>query len=260
MKSLDEIVFEHRNKEYGGYHLRSSYKRHVTISYSIVLGLFVLISAVLLLSKIFPSFSRDKKFKFSNQKTVQYDHDLLPVLSDLSFIPAVRPSFEDMPAKAENLANHAKRTSAPDKTPIHELKPVVPAPDSTLAKLAEDLLRRHNTNVLNARSQKPDSLTIVLDTAPRFPGGYAAIQSFFLKNQHYPEGALQRGIQGSAVISFLVSREGTVEKPRVVDGIDPELDWEAIRLVSIMPKWQPAYYKGKPIACMMMMPVDFYIK
>ncbi len=260
MKSLDEIVFEHRNKEYGGYDIRSSYKRYVTISYSLVLGLFIVISLILLLSEIFPSFSRVKKFKYSNQKTVQYNHDLLPVISDMSFTPAVRPSIQITPAKAENLVNRVKRTSTPDMTPIKEIKPVLPVSDTALHKIADDLLKRHNNNVLNTKSQQLDSLTIVLEKVPIFPGGYAAIQSFFLKNQHYPESALQRGIQGSAIVSFLVNREGEVEKAKIADGIDPELDWEAIRLVSIMPKWQPAYYKGKPIACMMIMPVDFHIK
>lgn len=260
VKSLDEIVFEHRNKEYGGYDLRTSYRRYMIISYSLVLGLFVIVSLLLLLSEIFPSFGRNKKNTYSNLKPVQYDHDLLPVIGDLSFHPIVRPNLIKPGEEQGNVALQVRKTQIIEKTPIREYKPEQIVNDTAFNLRAEDLLKRHKNNVQNTLAQKKDTLSIILEKAPLFPGGYGAVQSFFLKNQHYPENALRKGIQGSSLVSFIVSTQGVVQNAKIVEGLDPELDREALRLVSLMPNWQPAYYKGKPIACKLIMPVDFTIR
>jgi len=144
--------------------------------------------------------------------------------------------------------------------PVKEHKPVLPQIDTSYKKVITDLLLRHKKNILAEKSILSDTLSIVLEKAPEFPGGYMAIQYYFIKNQHYPKVALLTGISGSTIVSFVINVKGLVEDAKVVSGIDPELDMEAIRLVKAMPAWQPAIYKGKPIACMLIMPVNFSIR
>ena len=146
------------------------------------------------------------------------------------------------------------------KATTREYKPVVKVIDSAMNKMLENMLERHKSILLSNKKSLSDSLKIILEKAPTFPGGYSAVQSFFLKYQRYPQNALLKGVQGNTIVSFVVNTKGVVEDPKIVEGIDPELDREAIRLVSIMPNWQPAYYKGKPISCIMVMPVSFSIK
>jgi len=259
-KSLDDIVFEHRNKEYGCYYLRVSYNKRFILSYSLVVGLLLGVSIFLYFREIFPVNNYLDNLVNTKFEQVQYEEDLLPVINTLPANPAGRPTIQDKPAESENLANQVKRAEFQVKAIAKEITPVKLAKDTTLNKLAEDLLKRHKTNLVNSKAYQIDTLTMVLEKAPLFPGGYTAIQSFFLKNQHYPESALIKGIHGSTIVSFLVSTQGVVERAKVVEGTDPELDREAIRLVNMLPKWQPALYKGKPVACMLVMPVDFTIK
>jgi len=131
--------------------------------------------------------------------------------------------------------------------------------DTSSNKIADVLLKRHK-DLLKEKSVKPDTIKLVLEKAPQFPGGNTAFQYYFYINQKYPVNALLAGIQGSTIVSFVVNEEGMVKDVKVVSGIDPELDMEAIRLVKSMPQWQPAIYKGKPIACMLVIPVDFAIR
>lgn len=143
--------------------------------------------------------------------------------------------------------------------PQVKIIPMLNKADTSLNKLADILLKRHK-DLLKEKTFQTDTIRLVLEKAPQFPGGNTALQFYFYKNQQYPVNALIAGIHGSTIVSFVVNEKGMVEEPKVVSGIDPELDMEAIRLVKSMPPWQPAYYKGKPIACMLVIPVDFGIR
>lgn len=260
MKSLDDILFEHRNKEYGCYDLRISYKKRFMMSYCLVMGVFIFLSLFIYFRDEFHFNKHNKTIENGKIEIVTYDHDLLPVINDLPFLPIISKAAEDKQSESENITKQIRRKNILVKTESRKFIPLQPVTDSSFRKMAEDLLERHkNSTIKNYTSQK-DSLILVLEKLPSFPGGYTAIQSFFLKHQHYPENALMKGIRGTTIVSFIVNAQGIVENPKVVVSTDPELDKEAVRLVSIMPKWQPGYSKGKPISCKLVMPVDFLTK
>jgi len=92
------------------------------------------------------------------------------------------------------------------------------------------------------------SSSIRLDRWPHFQGGYRALNKFLANNLKYPEQAREAGIQGPVQVSFLLDEDGNVSSGRIIKSPGIELDEEALRLVSIMPKWAPAQKDGKPIA------------
>lgn len=53
----------------------------------------------------------------------------------------------------------------------------------------------------------------------------------------YPEIAKENGVSGKVVLQFKVNTDGRVSNVKVIRGIDPALDREAIRVVSMSPKW-----------------------
>ena len=55
----------------------------------------------------------------------------------------------------------------------------------------------------------------------------------------YPEAALMEGIQGRVMVDFIIGKDGKVSDVRVVKGVSPELDAEAVKVVSASPKWRP---------------------
>lgn len=97
----------------------------------------------------------------------------------------------------------------------------------------------------------------VVEQMPQFPGGEAAMMRFVAKNLKYPAEAHQKGIRGNVVVRFVVQADGTVANAEVVRHADPLLEAEALRVVGLMPRWQPGRQNGKEVAVWSSLPVVF---
>lgn len=84
-------------------------------------------------------------------------------------------------------------------------------------------------------------------TAPKYPGGDAAMNEFVNSTMIYPAAAKANGIEGVVDVSFTVKSDGSIGGIKIVRMIDPDLEQEAIRIVKKMPKWQPAEDNGNPV-------------
>jgi len=258
-KTLDDIVFENRNKGYGCYDLRSTYQRRLYFSFIVAICIFLFATAIIYFWEINPFFESSNKVDNLYFETVKYDSELLPLLVLLPDIPKEKTAPKIVTTVPRITAEQQEMQSHKLELPQVKTKPMLTNADTSLNKLADILLKRHK-DLLKENSVQSDTIKMVLEKAPQFPGGNAAIQYYFYRNQQYPVNALLAGVKGSTIVSFVVNEKGMVEDAKVVSGIDPELDMEAIRLVKFMPQWQPAYYKGKPIKCMLVVPVDFSIR
>lgn len=76
----------------------------------------------------------------------------------------------------------------------------------------------------------------------------------------YPEGALMEGIQGRVMVDFIIGKDGKVSDVRVVKGVSPELDAEAVKVVSASPKWRPGRRAGEKVRVSMTIPVEFRLE
>ncbi|PXV69232.1 TonB family protein [Dysgonomonas alginatilytica] len=92
---------------------------------------------------------------------------------------------------------------------------------------------------------------------PVFMGGYEGLLNFLRQNLLYPQDAVKQGIEGQVVVRFRVSRDGSVEDINVMKSLSPSCDAEAVRVVSIMPKWVPGIQKGKPVDVYYTLPFSF---
>ena len=92
---------------------------------------------------------------------------------------------------------------------------------------------------------------------PEFPGGQEALMEWIEQNKVYPQEAIDKGIEGRVIVKFTVEEDGTVTNGKIVRGVDPLLDKEALRLVSIMPKWKPARLDDKDIRAIYNLPLSF---
>jgi len=90
---------------------------------------------------------------------------------------------------------------------------------------------------------------------PQFPGGNSALAKFIEDNLRYPEG--ESCAQGRVVISFMVERDGSLSDFKVVRGLDPAFDEEALRVVKMMPKWSPGVTDGKISVMRYTIPIIF---
>ncbi len=76
----------------------------------------------------------------------------------------------------------------------------------------------------------------------------------------YPPNAVRDGIQGRVIVDFIIDKSGKVTDVKVVRGIDPELDEEAVRVISASPKWKPARVNKTKVRCSMSIAVDFRLE
>ncbi|MBR5698480.1 MAG: M56 family metallopeptidase [Prevotella sp.] len=100
----------------------------------------------------------------------------------------------------------------------------------------------------------------VVEKMPEFPGGQEALMNFLQKNVKYPKEAMDKGTQGRVVVQFVVGKDGSVTNPKVVKSVSPELDQEALRVVKMMPKWQPGKQKGEEVPVRFTIPVSFMLR
>ena len=80
---------------------------------------------------------------------------------------------------------------------------------------------------------------------------------FLQKNMKYPSICQEQGIQGRVIVQFVVNTDGSIVDAQVVKPVNPYLDKEALRVVSIMPKWSPGKQRGKAVRVRFTLPVTF---
>ena len=97
----------------------------------------------------------------------------------------------------------------------------------------------------------------VVETPPAYPDGIDALMKFMSENIKYPAEAVKDKIEGKVILGFVVDDTGKVTDIRVVRSVAPMLDAEAIRVVGMMPSWEPGKQKGIPVNVRFTLPVAF---
>ena len=100
----------------------------------------------------------------------------------------------------------------------------------------------------------------VVEQMPEFPGGLGEAMKFLAKNIKYPVAAQQAKIEGRVIVQFVVGKDGSISDVHTVRSVSPELDAEAIRVVSMMPKWNPGKQRGKAVPVSYTMPIMFRLQ
>lgn len=102
---------------------------------------------------------------------------------------------------------------------------------------------------------------ILVEQKPGFGGaGADEFGKWVANNIVYPENAKAAGKEGRVTLKFKVDRDGSIKNVKVVKGVDPELDAEAVRVVSSAPAWTPGMQNGEPVAVNYVFPVVYKIQ
>jgi TonB family protein len=102
-----------------------------------------------------------------------------------------------------------------------------------------------------------DEPFVVVEEMPVFPGGDSALLAYIASNTKYPEKAKTNNIQGRVITRFCVNKEGGIDRISIMKGVDPQLDAEALRVVSALPSFKPGKQGGKPVSVWYMVPITF---
>ena len=101
----------------------------------------------------------------------------------------------------------------------------------------------------------------LVEEKPSFQGGDANMFSKWVNSRLvYPEIAKENGVQGRVTLQFTVEKDGSVTKVKVLRGVDPSLDKEAVRVVSMSPKWKPGKQRDRAVPVTYTFPVIFQLR
>ena len=103
----------------------------------------------------------------------------------------------------------------------------------------------------------PDSVYINPEVRPQFAGGDKAFAAYLSKFIRYPQQALQRHVSGRVYVNFILNAQGKVQDAHVLSGPGNGLNDEALRLVWLMPPWEPARVNGQPVRVACTVPISF---
>lgn len=106
-----------------------------------------------------------------------------------------------------------------------------------------------------------DEIFEIVEENPEFlNGGMVGLLQYLGKNINYPTIAIENGTEGRVTVQFIVNKDGSIVDVKVLRGIDPYLDKEAVRVISSMPKWKPGKQRGKAVRCKYTVPVMFKLQ
>ena len=113
-------------------------------------------------------------------------------------------------------------------------------------------------NTIKVQSKEDANLVFdFVDKMPEFPGGQVEMIKFLSKNINYPTVALEQGVQGSIYVQFVIWKDGSVREVKVLRGVGSSLDNEAIRVIKMMPNWEPGTQRGIPVNTRYTLPIKF---
>ena len=125
----------------------------------------------------------------------------------------------------------------------------------------EDVTVGPKTESVNEESESDVIPFQLVEVKPSFNGGDANEFSKWVNSHlNYPPAAKEYGIQGRVTVQFTIKSDGRLTDVRVLNGVDEDLDKEAVRVVSKSPKWKPGSSKGKPVDVIYTFPVIFQLR
>lgn len=110
---------------------------------------------------------------------------------------------------------------------------------------------------LTAQTSTMGDKEITIEKMPEFPGGQAALMNYLGSNITYPKSAQTAGVEGTAIVEFVIAKNGKVKSATIKKGVNPEIDSEALRVVNNMPKWIPGENEGKKVEVNYVIPIRF---
>ena len=97
----------------------------------------------------------------------------------------------------------------------------------------------------------------VVEDLPKYPGGAVELMKWLTRNLRYPASARNRKTQGRVVAVFYIEKDGSVTGISITQSLSPECDREALRVLRMMPKWEPGIQNDQPCRTKVCIPIVF---
>ncbi|NOW95244.1 energy transducer TonB [Mucilaginibacter sp. SG564] len=260
-----DLVFDHRNKEYGAYDLRKNYGR--TMAKAIGLS-FIAVALFIVASFVF----RAKQ----QQEFIIHEFNNTP--------PIITPPVEAKPKPAEPASKPAApvKASAPIQTTAFTTPHIVPTdppadppvikeitgaigPETIKGPAGGDNATAKTETGPGGNGTVPSNTEIVnvndggLEVMPEPVGGAAAWGKFLQKNLRFPAVAQEQGVSGRVIMSFIIEKDGSLSNIKVERGAGYGFDEEALRVLKLAKAWKPGIQNGQPVRVRYNIPINFQL-
>lgn len=264
--SLNDIVFEGRNKKYGAFELRRIYGRNVTRALIIGAALLALLVFIPAIAKMLEE--QKPKEVLNLKENVLMD---APPLDETK--PPPPPPPPEAPPPPPPKLTTVKFTPPVVKKDEEVKKEEVPDQEELKDKAVATVTVKGNTNAPDLSELSGEGNKVVeevveskvytyVEQMPALPGGggMGAIVSAIQKNVRYPAVDLRNQVEGRVFASFTVDENGDISDVKIVKGLSSTIDAETIRSIKALPKFIPGKQNGRSVKVSFTVPVTYKIQ
>ncbi len=250
----NELVFEQRNKEYGGYVLRQKYQKRVVTALIIsITGISLSITAPLILSYL-SKVAVERGQKVTESITLAEPPPIdksTPPPPPVIPPPPVQQTIKFTPPKV--VKDEEVVEPPPTQEEVKDVQVAAVTQSGT-----KDAIDIPNDPIVS----DPDEGKVFqfVEEPPSFPGGEDKLIEYLSRNIKYPTIAKENNITGRVYVTFVVDKDGKVKDAKVLRGIGGGCDDEALRVVRSMPQWKAGRQNGRSVMVQYNLPVVFNLK
>jgi len=248
--TLEDIVFELRNKEYGAFVLRKKFRKYLTIAFVIT----VICAAAIILIPFIKALNNKGEQVVLMQNTVATMEKV-----ENNDIPPPPPPPPPPPAAVEQQVKYV----AP--VVVDSVKEEVQI--AIVSDVKEEAVNEAPPEKIEVVVQEEEAIVeeeqvfIIVEEPATFQGGdLNSFRTWVEKNLEYPAVAAENGISGKVYVQFAVNSKGEVVDVKILRSVDQSLDKESIRVIMTSPKWNPARQGGKAVKQQFVIPLSFVLQ
>jgi periplasmic protein TonB len=253
-----DIVFDGRNKAYGGYELRRNYGQRVAKSMMVLVFLALSISALAV---------RNLK---PGKKAIEYVTPVAPIDPHI-FDPPITPPPPPVPPPPP-----------PPPAPPHPTTRFTQMVIDKDDRINEHELPPNQKDIVESGPTDADGELTDLKPAIGTPGGTGEVvtpivpkvfnyveqmpkpdydvQTYLAKNMKYPDAARENNIEGRVIVEFVINEDGSISNIQVAQGIGGGCDQEAMRVIGTLPPWKAGKQNGKAVKVLFKLPIVFKLQ
>lgn len=255
-----DILFEGRNKKYGGYELRKKYPNRMRNAAIIGISVIVLVAAGPAIASLIKEKEPPKPVAIMKEVTLAEPPPIDPKKPPPPPPPAeppppVKPTVKFTPPVIKKDEEVREEEKPPEVTELKEasagIKTEAGDPDGIDPGIVDK--PGTGTGVVEAPPPPPEIFSYV----EQMPEPSVNIAEYLSKNIRYPEAAKETNTEGRVTLKFVVNENGAVSDIKVVRGIGSGCDEEAKRVLAAMPKWKPGKQNGRAVKVYYTLPIMF---
>lgn len=258
-----DIVFDGRNKNYGGYDLRRRYADRMKKSGIAILA-FGLISIGY---NVFAN--RAKKAAPPPPPPIEVKLAEPPPIDETKPPPPpppseppppVKPTVQFTPPEIKKDEEVKEEEKPAEQKDLKEAAAGIKTEAGDVNGIDPGIVDNPGTGTGVVEAAPPPAIFKVVEQMPEFPGGEAALNKYLQDHINYPEKATAASQQGTVRVKFVVNEDGSISNVEVQRPLGFGMDEEAKRVVSGMPRWTPGKNNGKAVKVYFQVPIRFVLQ